>query len=65
MSKASDNMLKALQVQIRNLMNDVTDSMAGGQCEDFADYKYRSGIIYGLALAERELLDLDGRRLDD
>lgn len=53
MSKASDNMLKALQVQIRNLMNDVTDSMAGGQCEDFADYKYRSGIIYGLALAER------------
>jgi hypothetical protein len=58
-------MLKALQVEIRKMLNDVTDSMAGGQCEDFADYKYRSGVIYGLALAERELLDLDSRRIND
>jgi hypothetical protein len=65
MTTASDNMLKALQVEIRKMLNDVTDSMAGGQCEDFADYKYRSGVIYGLALAERELLDLDSRRIND
>ena len=61
MMKANDNMLKALQVKLRAMMNDVTDSMASGACEDFSDYKYRSGIIYGLALAERELLDLDER----
>jgi len=39
-------------------MNDHSDAISGGSCKDFSDYKYMTGIIAGLALAERDLLDL-------
>jgi hypothetical protein len=39
-------------------MNEMADHVAGGACIDFADYKRCCGIIHGLAIAERELLDL-------
>lgn len=44
--------------QIRERMNDLADSMAGGACTDFAHYKTMAGEVQGLALAERYLLDL-------
>jgi len=33
------------------------DQLASGKCKDFEDYKYRVGIIKGLAMAERILRD--------
>jgi hypothetical protein len=45
-------------------MNEMADHIAGGGCTDFADYKRCCGVIHGLALAERELLDLT-KQIDD
>ena len=56
---AKDPTLKLLNDKIRLLMNDKTDTVAVGGCEDFADYRHQTGIIQGLALAKRELLDID------
>ena len=39
-------------------MNDYTDDMANGVCTDFSSYQKLCGVIQGLALAERHLLDL-------
>ena len=49
---------EAYRKAIRELMNDRTDDVAMGSASDFADYKYRVGVIEGLALAEREFLDI-------
>ncbi len=38
-------------------MNDHADSIAGGGCKDFAEYKRLTGVIEGIAIAEREVLD--------
>ena len=43
---------------LRSVMNDKADDIATGSAQDFADYKYRVGVIEGLALAEREFLDI-------
>ena len=58
-TKANDQLLALLQKRIRGLMNDTTDTTIQGNCEDHAAYRYQCGIIHGLALAERELLDVD------
>ena len=50
-----------LRRQLRVLMNEITDVVAVGRCQDFAEYKLQTGIIQGLALAERTLLDLAER----
>ncbi len=47
-----------LREKIRKDMNDYTDDMAGGACTDFSEYQKLCGVIQGLALAERHLLDL-------
>jgi hypothetical protein len=39
-------------------MNNYTDDMAGGACRTFDEYQKLCGVISGLALAERYLLDL-------
>lgn len=39
-------------------MNEYADNVATGSCNDFPEYKRLCGVIEGLALAERELLDL-------
>lgn len=57
--------LELLRKLIRNRMNDYTDDMAGGSCSSFPEYRYLCGIIAGLAISERELLDLDGRLVRD
>ncbi len=38
-------------------MNDHADNIAGGGCKDFAEYKRLTGVIEGIAIAEREVLD--------
>jgi hypothetical protein len=39
-------------------MNNYADDLAGGACRSFEEYQKLCGIISGLALAERYLLDL-------
>jgi len=58
---ATNNLLKTLQADYRNYMNEVTDHMAGGGCRDLSEYQRCVGIIEGLAYAERALLDLNER----
>ena len=47
-----------LRDQIRKDMNNYADDLAGGMCRSFEEYQKLCGIISGLALAERYLLDL-------
>ena len=47
-----------LRNQIRTDMNNYADDLAGGACRNFEEYQKLCGIISGLALAERYLLDL-------
>ena len=49
---------EAYKEALRSVMNDKADDIATGSAQDFADYKYRGGVIEGLALAEREFLDI-------
>tara|TARA_R100000458_G_C8264677_1_gene239845 strand:- start:1018 stop:1218 length:201 start_codon:yes stop_codon:yes gene_type:complete len=55
------NALESLRDEIRKQMNEMSDHIAGGGCNDFNEYQHCTGIIKGLAVAERELLDLNSR----
>ena len=58
--------LEAIRNKIRDQMNDITDAVATDGADDFASYKYMTGTIYGLACAERHLLDIvDAMRLGE
>ena len=61
MTGISDNVLTTLQKELRTHMNDITDDMVGGSCKDYSEYTHQTGLIKGLAIAERELLDLNER----
>ena len=47
-----------LREKLRTEMNNYADDVATGACGDFAQYQKLCGMIQGLALAERLLLDL-------
>ncbi len=49
---------RVLREQIRNDMNNYADDIAGGVCRNFEEYQKLVGVIQGLALAERYILDL-------
>lgn len=49
---------EALRARIREYLNNYADEISGGGCLDYATYRENVGVIRGLALAERELLDL-------
>jgi hypothetical protein len=53
-----DAWLELLNKQIRKDMNQYADDIATGQCQSFEEYKRLCGVIQGLALAERLLIDL-------
>tara|TARA_R100001129_G_C5323547_1_gene248167 strand:+ start:3374 stop:3574 length:201 start_codon:yes stop_codon:yes gene_type:complete len=59
--RLSVNALETLREEIRKQMNDMSDHISGGGCGDFGEYQHCTGIIKGLAVAERELLDLNAR----
>lgn len=52
------NFADTLRKMIRADMHNYTDDMAGGACQDFAQYQKLCGVIQGLAIAERYLMDL-------
>ena len=47
-----------LQKRLREFMNEGADHLATGGAKDYAEYQRLVGRIDGIALAERELLDL-------
>jgi hypothetical protein len=49
---------RVLREKLRTDMNNYCDDIAGGQCRTFDEYQKLCGVIQGLALAERHLLDL-------
>jgi|TARA_R100001480_G_scaffold18349_1_gene27818 hypothetical protein len=53
-----DSLIDKFKSKLRDLMNDRADNIATGSCADFDEYKHQTGVIEGLALAERELLDI-------
>jgi len=57
----SENLFDSIRKGIRAQMNEMSDHVSGGGCSDFSEYSKYCGIIQGLAMAERELLDLKER----
>lgn len=55
---AEENLFEVYQKKLRERMNEVADMVATGSAQSFEEYRKMVGIIEGLALAERELLDL-------
>jgi hypothetical protein len=53
-----DMLIEKFRSRLRNLMNDSADNVATGSCTNFDEYKHQTGVIEGLALAEREFLDI-------
>ena len=51
--------LELIRKKIRNKMNELADDIALGSAKDFSDYKYLTGIIAGLAMVERDIIDLE------
>jgi hypothetical protein len=49
---------RVLREQIRTDMNNYTDDLANGVCQSYDQYQKLCGVIQGLAIAERYLLDL-------
>jgi hypothetical protein len=49
---------RVLREKLRTDMNNYADDMAGGACRNFEDYQKLCGLIQGLAIAERYLIDL-------
>lgn len=49
---------RVLRDKIRTDMNNYADDLAGGVCRSFDDYQKLCGVIQGLAMAERHLMDL-------
>lgn len=47
-----------LREKLRKDMNNYADDVATGVCGDFASYQKLCGVIQGLALAERHIIDL-------
>jgi hypothetical protein len=47
-----------LRDQIRKDMNNYADDLATGVCQDYAAYQKLCGVIQGLAVAERYVIDL-------
>ncbi len=50
--------IEVIRQKIRQRLNEFADDLASGCATDFSQYKYLTGIIAGLALVERDILDL-------
>ena len=53
-----EDFARVLREQIRKDMNNYADDLAGGGCRTFDEYQKLCGVIQGLAIAERYILDL-------
>tara|TARA_R110000824_G_scaffold27514_1_gene93499 strand:- start:3012 stop:3203 length:192 start_codon:yes stop_codon:yes gene_type:complete len=57
----ADDVLSLLKKKIRDQMNDLADHLAVGSAKNIEEYRKITGIIEGLAWAEREVIDLEDR----
>ena len=57
----SDNILLVLRKTLGEERVALSQSLLAGFCEDYAEYRHNTGILKGLAIAERELTDLNDR----
>jgi len=55
---AEERLFEVYQTKLRERMNEMADVVATGSAQSFDEYRKMCGSIEGLALAERELLDL-------
>lgn len=53
-----ENLYELYQKNLREYMNEKADFLATGGASSFEEYNKAVGVIQGLALAERELIDL-------
>jgi hypothetical protein len=53
-----EDFARVLREKLRTDMNNYADDCAGGACRTFEEYQKLCGVIQGLAIAERHLLDL-------
>jgi hypothetical protein len=56
------NELFVIKQKIRDHMNQLADDLALGGAQDYNQYKYLTGIISGLALVERDILDIESAK---
>ena len=49
---------RVLRDKLRTDMNNYADDLAGGGCRSVDEYQKLCGVIQGLAIAERYLIDL-------
>ena len=54
-----------LRQKFRTEMNNYTDDLATGNCRSFEEYQKLCGVIQGLAIAERHVLDLKDKLEND
>ena len=57
----SDDVLSLLKKKLRDLRNEIADSVSIGSAQNIQEYRKMCGIIEGLAWAEREILDIEDR----
>ncbi len=57
--------LEVISGKIRKLMNEIADDVATGAAKDWAEYRHLVGQIAGLAMVEREILDLNDLKDDE
>ena len=58
---SENNIFDHLKSVLRTQMNEMADHVSGGGCKTLEDYAKCCGIIEGLAVAEREILDLKAK----
>ena len=54
-----------LKSRLREIMNQHADHISTGARKDYSDYQKMAGVIEGLALAEREVLDWQEKHLKE
>ena len=64
-SVSSVNSFEYYRQALRNQMNEYADHISGGACKDYSEYSKCVGIIEDLAIAERELLDMQAKAEED
>ena len=65
MSIQGDHILTRLQKYIREQMNEGADHLAAGGAKDFHEYSRMVGRIEGIAMVEREMLELFNKLQND
>jgi len=60
----NDDVLSLLKRKLRDQMNELADHLAVGSAKDMEEYRKITGIIEGLAWAEREIIDLETKLRD-